>query len=159
MTELVISPPIAPGELRDNDLKLELASFTDHQVHKVPTYYFRMLHSETGEELGGINLRIASTPHIERYAGHVGYGVHPQHRGHRYATRALRLLLPLAKKLQIDPLWITCDPENKASQRTAELAGARFVETVDVPKECLIFQNGHPKKCRYRLSTGSDAMS
>jgi len=51
----------------------------------------------------------------------------------------------------LDPLWITCDPENVASQRTLELAGAEFVEIVDVPEHCIIHRKGHPRKCRYRL--------
>src|SRR5215470_11817488 len=48
-------------------------------------------------------------------------------------------------------LWTTCDPENTASRRTLELVGAEFVETVDVSSDCIIFQSGHLRKCRYRL--------
>jgi tagatose 1,6-diphosphate aldolase len=77
--------------------------------------------------------------------------VHPPHRGHRYASRSLRLLLPVARRLGLNPLWITRDPENLASRRTLELAGAEFVEIVDVPEDCVIRQSGHPRKCRYRL--------
>jgi predicted acetyltransferase len=137
--------------LRDDDLTLELASFRPHPVHRVPTYYFRMIHRDSKEELGSINLRVASSPHIELYAGHIGYGVHPSSRGHRYATRATRLLVPLARELHLNPLWITCDPENIASRRSCELAGAQFVEIVDVPDTCIIHRDGHPRKCSYRL--------
>jgi predicted acetyltransferase len=138
-------------DLRDDDLMLVLVKVAPHRVHKVATYHFRMVHAHSGEELGSINLRAASTPHIERYAGHVGYSVHPACRGHGYASRALRLLLPLARNLKLDPLWITCDPENIASRRSCERAGAVFVETVDVPEDCIIYRSGHPRKCRYRL--------
>jgi tagatose 1,6-diphosphate aldolase len=62
--------------LIDGELVLQFLRFEDHPVHKVPTYYFRMIHAETGEELGGINLRCSSIPHIERYAGHIGFAVH-----------------------------------------------------------------------------------
>ena len=118
-----------------------------------------MLDAGTGEELGTINLRVGSTPHIERYAGHIGYAVHPAHRGHRYAARAVLLLIPLAGRLGIDPLWITCDPENTASRKTLELAGAEFVAIVDVPEDCIIRQRGHPRKCRYRLRTATQRPS
>ena len=67
----------------DGDLELQLVEFAPHPVHKAPTYHFVMIHAPTGEALGHINLRVGSTPHIERYAGHVGYGVHLAHRGHR----------------------------------------------------------------------------
>jgi predicted acetyltransferase len=138
--------------LRDEDLELELIEYGFQKVHKVPAYHLRMVHRHTREELGRIRLRIGSTPHIERYAGHIGYTVHPQHRGHHYAARSLLLLLPFARELKLDPLWITCDPENIASRRTLERVGAEFVEIVDVPVDCVIHQNGHPRKCRYRLS-------
>jgi predicted acetyltransferase len=145
--------PANPGELTDRELRLELLRFAPHAVHKVPTYHFRMVHAGTAEELGIINLRVASTSHIERYAGHVGFSVKSAHRGHRYAARSLRLLFPLALHLGLNPLWITCDPENLASRRSLELAGAQFVEIVGVPKDCVIHQSGHPRKCRYRLET------
>jgi predicted acetyltransferase len=143
-----------PGELRDEDLELVLAAFAPHPVHKVPACQFRMVHTVAREELGTVNLRIGSSRHIELFAGHIGYAVHPSHRGHRYATRSIRLLVPLARRLGIDPLWITCDPENRASRRTLELAGAELVEIIDVPEDCVIWQTGHPRKCRFRLSAG-----
>jgi predicted acetyltransferase len=146
------SPPIDPGTLADGDLELKLIDFAPHAVHKAPAYWFRMVHAATGEELGGINLRIGSTRHIELFAGHIGYAVHPPHRGHRYSTRSLRLLLPLAGRLRLDPLWITCDPDNLASRRCLELAGAQFVEVVSVPEDCIVHRSGHPRKCRYRLA-------
>jgi predicted acetyltransferase len=142
---------ILTAPLQDDELTLELASLRSHPIHKVPTYYFRMIHRDSKEELGDINLRIASSPLIEFYAGHIGYGVHPASRGHRYAARATRLLIPLARELHLSPLWITTDPDNIASRRSCELAGAEFVEIVDVPATSIIHRDGHPKKCRYRL--------
>ena len=152
------SVPIDPGNLSDGDLELKLAAYTTHPVHQVPAYHFRMVHATTGEELGGINLRVGSTRHIELFAGHIGYEVCPPHRGHRYATRSLRLLMPLAGRLGLDPLWITCDPENLASRRSLELAGAQFVEVVSVPEDCDMYQRGHRWKCRYRLAVTRHAI-
>lgn len=135
------SAPIGPGNLSDGDLTLKLAAFAPHPAHKVPTYFFRMVHAATDEELGGINLRVGSTRHIELFAGHVGYTVHPPH----------RLLMPLAGRLGLDPLRITCDPENLASRRCLDLAGAQFVEVVSVPEDCAIHRSGHRWTCRYTI--------
>jgi predicted acetyltransferase len=143
-------------ELRDGDLWLELAGYEVNAIHKVPTWSFRMVHAETGEELGTIRLRVGDGRHVVMYAGHVGYAVDDRHRGHRYAGRALRLLLPVAGRLGLDPLWVTCDPGNVASRRTLERMGARLVEEVDVPPDCVIFQDGHPRKCRYRIDLVTD---
>lgn len=139
-------------ELRHGDLELRLSDYSIHSFHCVPTYFFKMISQHSGQELGNVNLRVGSTRHLEQYAGHIGYGVYPAHRGHHYAARSVELLLPLARRLEIDPLWITCDPENGASRRSLELAGAIFVEIVDVPEDCGIRKyGGKLRKCRYRL--------
>jgi tagatose 1,6-diphosphate aldolase len=143
---------LSAEDLTDGELGLALVSFVEvHPLHKVPAYAFRLVHGPSGEDAGHINLRVGHTSHVERYAGHIGYSVMERHRGHRYAARAVRLLLPLARRLGLDPVWITCDPENTASRRTLEIAGAEFVEIVDVPADCAIFKSEHPRKCRYRL--------
>lgn len=146
--------PVDPGRPHDETLELELLRFELHPVHHVPTYQFHMIHRLNREVMGNIRLSVGSTPHLELYAGHIGYGVLPEHRGHRYAARAVRLLLPRAHTVGLNPLWITCDPENLASRRTLELAGGEFVEIVDVPEDSIIHRKGHPRKCRYRLATG-----
>jgi predicted acetyltransferase len=137
--------------LQDKILSLDLLQLASHSVHKVPTYFFRMTHTSLGNEVGRINLRAALDQHICLHAGHVGYEVQPDSRGHRHASRALMLLKPLARKLGIDPLSITCDPENIASRRTCEIAGATLVDIFDLPEGCVIHRNGHPRKCIYHL--------
>jgi len=139
-------------EMADEVLKLRFLRLGLHPVHKVPTYYFEMLSVLTHEGVGSINIRNATSRHIDFYAGHLGYSVDAASRGSRHAARAVRLLFPFVRRLGIRTLWITCDPDNVASRRTAELAGAEFVGIVDVPDNCIIFKAGHPRKCRYRIA-------
>jgi tagatose 1,6-diphosphate aldolase len=142
-----------PGRLIDGELELVLAKACpgDPVKAKVPAYRFRMMLASHEQEIGHIELRVGNTDHIRRHAGHLGYRVEPQHQGRRFAARACRLLLPLARKHQLETLWITCDPDNIASRRTCELAGARFVETVELPENTDMYQRGDRLKCRYRL--------
>ena len=142
---------IEPGQLRDDELSLILVSFAPHRTHQIPTYHFRMVHSISGEEMGQINLRSQTNRIIERYAGHVGYSVRELFRGHRYAARSVALILPLAQSLNINPLWITCDPDNTASRRSCEIAGAELIEIVDLPSDYAGYAFGQRQKCRYRL--------
>ena len=142
---------IEPGELRDDELSLILVSFAPHRTHQVLTYHFQMAHSASGQEIGQINLRSQTNITIERYAGHIGYSVHEAFRSHRYAARSVALILPFARELGIAPLWITCDPENTASRRSCEIAGAEFVEIVDIPPDYAGYAFGQRQKCRYRL--------
>ena len=142
-----------PGPLVDGELRLELVTTTPADPPRgwVPDYTFHMFVDGDPEPAGRISLRIGNTEDIRRYFGHIGYGVEPEHRGYRYAARACALLLPLARRHGFETLWITCDPDNVASRRTCERAGATLVEVVDVPPHLEINQRGDRLKCRYRL--------
>lgn len=136
-------------------MHLDYIHTAEHPVCRVPARYYRMVNA-AGEHVGNINLRLDTSEAITRYAGHIGYEVLQEHRGHRYAAQAVRLLMPVAREHNIDVLWITCDPENSASRRTLELAGAEYVETINVLYNHAIFLAGHPRKCRYRLATSPE---
>lgn len=101
--------------------------------------------------MGGITIRISHSASVERYYGHIGYHVFPAARGRHYALRACRLLLPLAKQHGLNPLWITCDPQNMPSRRTCDLLGMTLAEIVSVPPKEPLFARGERVKCRYRL--------
>jgi tagatose 1,6-diphosphate aldolase len=85
------------------------------------------------------------------YAGHIGYRVHAEYRGHHYAARSVRLLIPLARAHNLGTLWITCNPDNWPSRRACELAGLELVEIVDLPPTIDMYYQGERQKCRYRL--------
>lgn len=142
-----------PGRLVDGELELVLLDkYPGDPVLKwVPTYRFKMTLLGRSDLVGRIDLRMGDTEHIVMYAGHIGYGVEEAYRGHHYAARACRLLMRLARSHHMKELWITCNPDNIASRRTCELAGAKFVEIVDLPKDTDMYQRGERQKCRYRL--------
>jgi len=141
-----------PGKLTDNELELKLVKKVPANPAKnyFPMYEFEMRNTITGKKIGDINLRIGFNENI-KYGGHVGYGVLEESRGNRYASRSLKLLFPLAKKHGINPLWVTCNPENIASRKTCELAGGKLVEIVDLPEYNEQYFKGERKKCRYRF--------
>jgi len=90
-----------------------------------------------------------------QYIGHIGYAVQEAFRGRHFAERAVRLVLPLAAEHGINPIWITCGPDNAASRRTIERLGAAYVETVDVPDDYPLNPGMIRKKCRFRLDLGN----
>lgn len=94
-----------PGKLLDGDLELVLAQRYPGNPARglVPAYKFKMTLAGQEEQIGSIDLRVGNTDTLVLYAGHIGYGVHPQHRGHRYAANACRLLLPLARRHGLTP--------------------------------------------------------
>ncbi len=118
-----------------------------------PCYHFWMQRNDMPEFpiVGAISLRIGNSYDTVMYYGHIGYHVYPMSRGRRLALRATKLLLPLAARHGINPIWITCNPDNAASRRTCQLFGAQFVELVPVPMEYPLYQRGDREKCRYRV--------
>jgi predicted acetyltransferase len=128
---------IDPGTLIDKDLELRLQETCPCNPEKmyVPEYKFEMIHATTKATMGTIDLRVGLTEKLKEIGGHIGYEVAEPYRGHKYAARSLRLLFPLIQELGIQPVVITCDPENMPSVKTIESIGAKLIVTQDVEIE------------------------
>lgn len=155
------------GKLSREELERFLATAplghepADVSKNRVPAYHFWMLlrHGPAGplstpplRIAGGLNLRIGTTPAIEMYYGHFGYHVYPAARGHHYAERSCRLLLPLARAHGMRELWITTNPDNQPSRRTCERLGGQLVNIVKIPEGDPLHARGDREKCRYRVA-------
>lgn len=149
---MVTSEFLEPGTPTDGDLKLVLmrAAPADPDKGYVPEYKFEMQHTATGARLGAIRFRLSDEDRFNLYFGQIGYDVDAPHRGHRYAARAVQLLLPLVWEHGFRELWITCDPANIASRRSCELAGGQYVDTLDIPADNPMYLEGDRQVARYR---------
>jgi len=127
----------------------------DHSVpDDAPSYHFWMLWRNTPARpcvAGGLTLRIGQTTDIERHLGHIGYNVYAPCRGHRFAARATRLVLPLARQHKLKTVWITCNPDNLASRLTIERVGATYVDTIALPFDHSLRERGETQKMRFRI--------
>ena len=141
-----------PGRLVDGELELVLAETLPAGFKKgfLPVYKFDMHSVDDSTKVGEIGLKIGTPPN---HLGHISYRVFRGYRGNHYAARACRLLIPLARRHGIDPLWITCREENVASRRTCELAGAEFVGMVETPEGYRDWLGPVHLKYKYRLDT------
>jgi len=135
--------------LSDDDLHLELVGKYPGNPHLGHT--FEMRNAVTKKKMGQIGLKIGPLP---EYIGHLSYEVLEPFRGHRYAARACRMLARFAMRHGVAELAITCLPDNAASKRTCELAGARLLGTVKVPSVGVDdYHRGIDYKIKYVLST------
>ncbi|MDB5297181.1 MAG: tagatose-bisphosphate aldolase [Phycisphaerales bacterium] len=162
MTPVSPVPPfmfIDPGGLTDDDLRLALVDRqpADVSVWRELAYLFHIMVCRTGERVGRLSLRVGHQEWTVLYNGHLGYAVDEPHRGHGYAERAARLVLPLAARHGLAELWVTCGPDNPASRRTIERLGGTYVETVDVPPDFPLPAGAVRQKMRYRLAVPPSA--
>lgn len=118
----------------------------------VPAYHFHIVNAADETVLGRIDLRVGDLPALY-YSGHIGYEVLPPFRGERIAGRAARLLLPLAWAHGINPLYITCRPDNLPSYRTIRALGATLLEVADTPEDHPLWQDPAERRlCIFKLS-------
>ena len=114
----------------------------------VPAYHFRILVAD-GSDVGYINFRVSDTEHVRICAGHIGFEIREQFRGHGYALQACRAIAPFVRSVA-GTVTITCDPDNVASMRTIERLGASFIDEVPVPVNDPHYRRGSRFKRRYR---------
>ncbi|MGL4176430.1 MAG: GNAT family N-acetyltransferase [Dermatophilaceae bacterium] len=91
--------------------------------HVPCTFFWLVDEAEPAVYLGSISVRHRLTPFLLELGGHVGYSVRPAARRRGIATEALRLVLPEAAALGVDPALLTCDEDNHGSVRVIEANG------------------------------------
>jgi predicted acetyltransferase len=137
-------------QLAYGDVELRFAGILPGDPDRgfVPGYHFLIV-SQTGAEVGHINFRVGETLHLLNTAGHIGFNVREEHRGHGYAYQACRALEPFTRR-HYAAMVLTADPENQPSLRTIEKLGAEFINEVDVPPHEPAYQRGERRKRRYK---------
>lgn len=122
-------------DLKDNDIILKLVKTVDAIPEKkwVPAYYFDVYLFD-GTKVGSCDLRVGHNENTY-IGGNIGYKIGEPYRGHRYAAKAVILLLKLAKKHDLKFVYVTCSPTNIASSKTCEIAGGKLIEKTKVPED------------------------
>lgn len=77
--------------------------------------------------LGSIRIRKELTSEfLKNFGGHIGYDISPSHRKNGYGRLILKLGLEKTRQININPVLITCEPDNYASMRVIEANGGVF---------------------------------
>jgi len=128
--------------MSDGELRLECIARKPAIPEKkwVPGYVFKNCTNDNC--VGELNVRIGYTDSLY-YGGQIGYGIDEQYRGHHYAERACRLLVPLLKSHEMGRVLITNNHTNNASKRTCERLGARLIRVAPVPQWHDLYEEGN----------------
>ena len=129
-----------PVNLGEPEESLEFGDYRDYII------------TEHGKkrEAGQISLRFGESTGVY-YFGHIGYHVDPPFRGHHYAERACRLVLPVFRAMGMRSLVITCDPDNIGSNKTCRHLGCLAESRIPVPEGLQKKWLLSPEKRRYIL--------
>ncbi len=134
----------------DEELELVLSreDVSDPEYGIDDGYTFNMFRKGTRDYVGYVSLRLGESPGLY-YLGHIGYRVEEKSRGHGYAARGCRLMLPLMRRLRLESVVITNNVENAASRKTCENLGCELERIADVPRAYRTLCAGATRKCRY----------
>ena len=92
------------------------------------TLYF--LVDEKNKICGALDIRHELNEYLEKFGGHIGYGIAPSERKKGYGKIQLKLGLEKAKKIGLKKVLITCDDNNVSSARTIEACGGIYNNTL-----------------------------
>jgi tagatose 1,6-diphosphate aldolase len=130
-----------PPRLSDGEIELVCAEKKPAIPEKnyVPAYDFDIC--KDGQRIGGINLRAGYTASLY-YGGNIGYNIDQSQRGHGYAEKACRLLVPVIKAHGMKKVIISNEKDNLASKRTCEKLGAKFMRVATLPEWTELYRDG-----------------
>ncbi len=138
--------------LSDNeiDLIINIKKPANDELGFMPAYHYHIKKHGMHDVIGQIDIRIGHNSNTF-YGGNIGYAVDEDFRGNGYASKAVNLLMEVAKLHDMKKVIITCNPDNFASRKTAERAGATLLEIVDLPEDNDMYLSGEKQKCRYEI--------
>lgn len=96
----------------------------------VPSTQFVCVRESDDKLVGMIQVRHRFNAFLEKYAGHIGYSVHPAERRKGYARWMLGAVLPHCRELGLERVLVCCADSNPASRRTILANGGAYESTV-----------------------------
>lgn len=98
---------------------------------RVGAHFFWLVDDEKNHFIGEVSIRHQLNEVLERYGGHIGYGIRYSEWNKGFGTRMLELALIEAKKIGLSRILITCDDDNVGSARVMEKNGFVLADKIE----------------------------
>ena len=98
---------------------------------RVGAHFFWLVDDERDYFIGEISIRHKLTEALERYGGHIGYGVRCSEWNKGFGTLMLRFALEEARKIGLSEILITCNDNNIGSAKVIENNGFILCEKIE----------------------------
>lgn len=86
---------------------------------------------EKSEFIGEISIRHRLNENLEKYGGHIGYGIRFSKWGQGYGTKMLELGLKKAKLMGLEKVLVTCNDDNYGSAKVIENNGGILQDIIE----------------------------
>lgn len=100
---------------------------------RVPATQLILVRKADGRVVGMLQVRHTFNDYLEKYAGHIGYSVHPAERRRGYAKAMLAASLPFCREIGLERVLVSCIDGNVGSERTILACGGVYESTVFEP--------------------------
>ena len=141
------------GEPTDGTVSLRVAKTSPADVHTgfVPAYGFEILRCEDGQTVGAIDLRVGYCRNTY-FGGNIGYQVLEPFRNNGYATRALKLVLDVARRQGMPWVFVSCFGDNPPSRAVIQSCGGVLDLKRMLPAYTAMYREGMRGEIRvYRI--------
>lgn len=98
---------------------------------RVGAHFFWLVEDEKDYFIGEVSIRHNLNEALERYGGHIGYGVRYSEWNKGFGTRMLKFALTEAKRMGLEKILITCDDTNPGSARVMEKNGFTLCDKIE----------------------------
>ena len=99
--------------------------------NRVGAHFYWLVDDERDYFIGEISIRHRLNDALERYGGHIGYGIRCGEWNKGYGTLLLKCALKKAFELGLDNILITCDDDNIGSYRVMEKNGFKLRDKIE----------------------------
>ena len=96
----------------------------------VPSTTLFLYDDERDIFIGAVNIRHYLNERLLYGGGHIGDGIRPSERRKGYATKMIGLALQECKKMGIDRVLMSCDPDNIGSKKSIMNNGGVFEDEI-----------------------------